>query len=232
VLVGAAAWVARAVAAVRDRSADGARARRGAATVALWLAAPLVVMLSPVRQDGVRYILPALVALSVAAAAGVDWLATAACMRLRGLCPARWCAAAGAALLLYLGVVDLRIHPYYLDYYGEHVGGPAGVARRRRFELGWWGEGIDRAVDHINAHAAPGARVDRRRAVPSHVTWLRGDLWKPEITSGPWPSPQADWVIVNELTWRPFTPPPDLVLAHEVSAMGAPLVRVYRRSAR
>lgn len=209
VLLGALAFLPRAV--LTDR--------KPALIVGLWLLVPLLIMFSPVRQDGVRYILPALLPLALAAAAGFDYLASR--LHPRAAIPV------AAALALYLAVTALRIHPYYIDYYGEHIGGPRGAAGR--FELGWWGEGIDRAMDHLNTHAAPSARVDKRRLVPSHVTWMRADLWSPQITTGPWPSPQADWVLVNELSWKPFTPPPDLELTLEVSAQGAPLVRVYRR---
>lgn len=201
------------------------RGRGGTATVLLWLLAPLLLTLSPVRRDGVRYILPALPALAYLAALGLhgagQWLRVRAGRHAARLAP--------AVALVYLGVVCARIHPYYLDYYGEHVGGPAGVFAARRFEIGWWGEGVAEAVEHVNRHAAPGAVVDRRRVVPSHITWLRGDLWQPQVVDGPFPGGRADWVLVNELAVEPFVAPPWLQLAHEVTAQGAPLVRVYRK---
>jgi 4-amino-4-deoxy-L-arabinose transferase-like glycosyltransferase len=197
--------------------------QRGALLVLLWLLAPLLVFLSPVRQDGVRYILPSLVALALAAGAGVDWLASLAARRF-GHEP-RIFAGVAAVLVLYLGVTCARVHPYYLDYYGEQVGGPAGVARGKKLEIAWWGEGIASAIDHVNRHAAPGAKVHKACVGPSHLTWLRGDLWAHEARR----AADADWIVVYQPSWRDCPLPPDAVLDHEVSVQGAPLARVYRR---
>ena len=215
-LLGAAAWLGRAL----------HRRERASLVVALWLAVPLLVLLSPVRQDGVRYIMPSLMALAVASAAGLEWLVALAARRLAPPQPARLTAAAGAALVLYLGVTCARVHPYYLDYYGEHVGGPAGVAARRSFEIAWWGEGLGEAVDVVNRLAAADARIHRGCVEPSHLTWLRGDLWKREARR----PADADWILHYQPSWRPCPVPPGAELVHEVAVMGAPLVRVYRRA--
>jgi len=195
---------------------------RSGLVVLAWILVPMAMLLSPVKQDGVRYILPALAGLAVAAAAGFGWVADRFGHRYS-------LAAIGGALAIYLAVVNVRVHPYYLDYYGEQVGGPAHAAQHKSFEISWWGEGVDRAIDYLNEHAEPGAVVDKRGLVPGHLTWMRYDLWEPRVESGPWPSPTADWVLVNQLSIRPFEPPPDLELVLEVEAQGAPLVRVYRR---
>jgi 4-amino-4-deoxy-L-arabinose transferase-like glycosyltransferase len=221
-LAGVALWVARAL-------RRGRAELRSTAVVLLWLLVPMAVAFSPVRQDGVRYIMPCLLALAVVAAAGVDAGATWLGARLQARRPGvdasgRVFAALAAVLVAYLGIAAGRIHPYYLDYYGEHVGGPAGVAERKLFEVAWWGEGIADAVDHLNRHAAPGARVHRRCVEPSHLTWLRADLWPREAQR----VEQADWILVYAPAWRDCPLPPGAVLAHEVSAQGAPLVRVYR----
>ncbi len=217
-LAGVALWMLRAL-----RRRDE---RRAHAIVLLWLLVPMAVALSPVRQDGVRYIMPCLLGLAVAAAAGFDvaavWLG--ARLEARGLGSGRVFGAVAAVLVTYLGVTAARIHPYYLDYYGEHVGGPAGVAARRLFEVGWWGEGIAEAVDHLNRHAAQGARVYKRCVAPSHLTWLRADLWLREAQR----IEQADWILVYSPAGADCPVPPGAVLAHEVSAQGAPLARVYR----
>ena len=208
ILVGAAAWIARAL----------HRREMSSLVVLFFLVAPLLVFLSPVRQDGVRYILPSLVALALAAAAGIDYLVELARR------PRLFAAAAGL-LVLYLAITCVRIHPYYLDYYGEQVGGPAAVARHRRFEIAWWGEGVADAVAHVNANAAPGARVHKACVEPSHLTWLRGDLWQREARR----PGDAEWIIVYQPSWKKCQLPPDAELVHQVSAQGAPLARVYRR---
>src|SRR5581483_11120447 len=71
---------------------------RGGLLAACWFVAPLGMMLSPVRQDGVRYVLPCLPALAMIGAAGIDQLAT--WLRGRGVF-----LALSSALLVYLGVV-------------------------------------------------------------------------------------------------------------------------------
>jgi 4-amino-4-deoxy-L-arabinose transferase-like glycosyltransferase len=115
------------------------RERRVALAIALvWLVAPFGVMLSPVRQDGIRYVLPCLLVLALLGGAGVVALGA----RLGAAGRSRLVAWPVALFTLYLAVTCARVHPYYLDYYGEHVGGPAGVARAKRFEIGWWGEGL------------------------------------------------------------------------------------------
>jgi 4-amino-4-deoxy-L-arabinose transferase-like glycosyltransferase len=203
--------------------ARGRPGGRSALVVLGWLVAPMLVVASPVKQDGVRYILPALLPLALAAAYGWHHLG----LRLGRRGPT----AVAGLMAAYLTVTAYRIHPYYLDYYGEHVGGPAAVAARGWFEIGWWGEGIDRAIAYLNRHADADDVVDKRRLQPSHLTWMRADLWARQVEDGPWPSNRADWVLVNGLAAAPFAPPSSssLRLVYEVSAQGAPLARVYRR---
>jgi hypothetical protein len=193
--------------------------------VLAWLIVPLAVALSPVRQDGVRYVMPCLAALALMAAAGLDAIAVVAARRMRlarGRLPFLALAAVAAA---YLGVTAARTAPYYLDYYGEHVGGAGTVAERRWFETAWWGEGLDRAVAYVNAHAAPGARVHRECVAPGHLTWFRHDLWDP-MTRDP---REAAWIVAYAPRTRDCPVPPDAAKVHEVVHDGAVLAAVYRR---
>ena len=180
-------------------------------------AVPLIAAFSPVRQDGVRYVMPSVVALALIAGAGLDQLAT-------------WARhpRAGAALLavaaLYLAIVCARIHPYYLDYYGEQVGGPARVARTKNFELGWWGEGLHEATAYVAAHAAPGDKIHRECVEAKHVAWFHGDAWAHMTTR----AADADWIVVQPALGGCGIPA-GFSLAFTARAQGAPLVRVYRR---
>lgn len=198
------------------------RSWRDAALVLAWIVAPLGVMLSPVRQDGVRYVLPILALLALPAAVGVAALADLVARRTRPVAAV----AVPSALALYLIVTCARVHPYYLDYYGEQVGGPAAVARDRRFELAWWGEGLDRAIAYVNRHAAVGDRVHRDCVEPAHLTWFRGDLWEPVRDPR-----AATWIVHYQASWRPCPIPPDAVRVYRVEVAGAPMVDVYRREA-
>ncbi|HET6612218.1 MAG TPA: glycosyltransferase family 39 protein, partial [Kofleriaceae bacterium] len=202
-------------------------ARRNRTTVALliWMAAPLLVCLSPVRQDGVRYIMPSLLALAMAAALGLELMATWLARRQSDAVRRRVLAGAGALVAIYLAITCARIHPYYLDYYNELVGGPATVARHRWFEIAWWGEGLSPAIDYLNEHAEAGARVHKRCVAPSHLAWLRTDLWATEAST----MRAADWILIYAPATGRCTPPADFQLAFETEVEGAPLAQVYRR---
>jgi 4-amino-4-deoxy-L-arabinose transferase-like glycosyltransferase len=214
ILAGAALWLARTA---REREL-------GSIALALWIVIPLLALLSPVRQDGVRYIMPSVMALAMAAAAGYEWAAAAVARRWGGR--GRLLGALGAlGLLGYLAVVCARVHPYYLNYYGEHVGGPARVAKARSFEIAWWGEGLHEAIAYINEHAAEGARVHKQCVLPSHLAWLRHDLWAREVRQ----ADRAEWILVYTPSWRSCPVPSDAELVFEVSVRGAPLAHVYRR---
>jgi len=182
------------------------------------LIVPLGVAASPVRQDGVRYAMPCLISLALIAAAGFDQLAVWARHRLAF-------AALAAAVVAYLAGTLWRVHPYYLDYFGEQVGGAGRVAPRGWFETAWWGEGVDRAVDYVNAHAAPGARIDRACIEPVHLAWFREDLWA-AMTDDP---ARADWIVSYAPASHPCRVPADARAAFEVTGNGVVFAVVYHR---
>jgi len=194
------------------------RRNPSALIAACWFAIPLGVALSPVRQDGVRYVMPCLSALAVIAAAGFDQLAV--WLRVRHAF-----AAIAAAVAAYLAVTLVRTHPYYLDYFGEQVGGAGNVAARGWFETAWWGEGVDRAVAYVNANAAPGARVDRQCIEPAHLAWFREDLWAPMTPV----ATEATWIVSYAPASHPCALPPDARQVFTVTADGVVLAAVYRR---
>lgn len=193
---------------------------RSSLILALWFAIPLAVAASPVRQDGVRYVMPCVIALAMCAAAGIDFLATRLERRF-----AHAFLAVAATIVVYLGGTLVRVHPYYLDYFGEHVGGAGTVASKRWFETAWWGEGVDRAVDYVNEHAAPLAKVHRECVDVAHLAWFREDLWNTMVRS----PQEATWIVVYAPARRPCPVPPDARKVFEVSADGAVLAVVYHR---
>jgi hypothetical protein len=194
----------------------------GHLTLGLWLLCPFLVALSPMSRDGVRYLYPALIAACVASAAGLDWLARGVSQVIRRPAVHRvTLAVLGVSLGLYVLQCGLSVHPYYLDYYNELVGGPAEVERKRTFEIAWWGEGLREATTYIGRVAPRGARV-QVFANPRHLIELRPDLvWQDDMN--------ADYIVYNRL----FNPPlraPKHHVAHVVRAGRAPLVWVYERN--
>lgn len=196
---------------------------RSALVLAAWFVVPLAVVASPVRQDGVRYVMPCILALAVAAAAGFDHLAAWLEARRHEL--RRAFVAISGVVVVYLAITLVRVHPYYLDYFGEHVGGAGEVARRRMFETAWWGEGLDRAVAYVNEHAAPGARVYRNCIEPVHLAWFREDLWTP-MTNNP---AQADWIVTYAPETRACPKPPDARRVFTVEGSGVTFAEVWQR---
>jgi 4-amino-4-deoxy-L-arabinose transferase-like glycosyltransferase len=209
ILVGVVAWIVRAV-----RAPD----RRATLLVAAWFVIPLGVALSPVRQDGVRYVMPCVLALALIGAAGWDYVAS--------VLPWRHAFAATAAVVIaYLAFTIVRVHPYYLDFFGEQVGGAGNVAAHHAFETAWWGEGIDRAVDYVNANAPQGAHVFRECIEPKHLAWFRGDLWVPLART----PEAADWIVTYSPQTHRCPVPPAFTKVFSVDANGAILAEVWKR---
>jgi len=207
ILVGVLAWLVRSV-----RAPD----RRATLIVIAWLVIPLGVALSPVRQDGVRYVMPCVLALALIGAAGWDYIASALPWRF---------AYTAAAVLLYLAITLVRVHPYYLDFFGEQVGGAGNVAAHQLFETAWWGEGVDRAVDYVNANAPQGAHVYRDCIEPKHLAWFRGDLWIPMART----PDVADWIVAYSPQTHRCVIPTGFTKVFSVDANGAILAEVWKR---
>jgi 4-amino-4-deoxy-L-arabinose transferase-like glycosyltransferase len=198
-----------------------ARRDLGHLCLLVWLLSPFIVIFSPMNRDGVRYLYPALVVGCLIVAAGFDWLAAGIAGLVRrptALVPSL--AVLGTGLGLYIFYSGLSVHPYYLDYYNEAVGGPRRVAKRHWFEIAWWGEGLKEAASFVDRVARRGARV-KIDANPRHVITLRPDLVWTEDN-------MADYIIYNELFNGPAQAPKHRI-AYVVRAAGAPLVWVYER---
>ena len=126
-----------------------------------WLVVPFGQSLSTLRIGAGRYVMPAWPALLLFAAVSLvaagDFLGDLAFDLSKRVAPPSARAPAVLAVA-YTGLALLRVEPYPLDYFNELVGGPAGVAARKMFEVPWWGEGNLAAVRTLN-RVAPDERA-------------------------------------------------------------------------
>ncbi|MHB8420534.1 MAG: glycosyltransferase family 39 protein [Myxococcales bacterium] len=213
--------------ALRPASAHPAGAQsRGLADAILnaWLLFPFLQSISEFRQDAVRYVIQAFPALAATSAVGFWELWSWAASRWPRLRAPRVGWGAAALLVAYAAASCAWIHPYYLDYFNEILGGPAGVERGRTIELSWWGEGVTNLVGWVNDHAPAGARIHEDLAPDFDAPQLRADL----IHSGPG---DADYLVENDFSFaHEAGPGPGWEVVHRERAGNQDIGWVYRRT--
>jgi predicted membrane-bound dolichyl-phosphate-mannose-protein mannosyltransferase len=176
--------------------------------VLFWFLSSLLWSISSFKQDGIRYIYTSIPAIALMIGVGVHHL-----IRRVQWWPATW-----LGTVAYLGWQLASVHPYYLDYYNELVGGTKSVWENRLFEVGWWGEGIPRAVEHINSAAHDGATWSERGPITHTFYGLRSDLIQVDK--------DADYLVWSNIQSGEL----DLEgydIDFQVKADGAPLVVVF-----
>ncbi len=216
----------------------GWRRGRAEGVIALWILAPLAATpLVPFHRDGIRYVLPIVVPILLAAAAGTVWLADSLTNRWRAWRnwrpgPTLVAILAGLALAGPTAWAAHRIHPYYLDFYNAPSGGAHAALEQRRYEWSWWGEGLAGSVRYLQRHARPPAVVGMD--VPArHTVVLHPDV----RTTRPGTRPAPDFLLYageglrglwdqKNRRWRH---PPGYRVVYEERAEGVPLSRVYRK---
>ena len=148
-----------------------------------WFLIPFLFTFAKYRQGGIRLMIPIFAPLSLMAALGLDALGE----------KVKKCKYLLFSLVpIYLLLLNLSVHPYYLDFFNELVGGPRGAVEKG-ISLMWWGEGVKEAIDFVNETAPEGATF-QSAMVPLHaIPKLREDLarFKPIIakhmvTEKPW----------------------------------------------
>lgn len=178
--------------------------------VLLWFLTPFIWTLSALKQDGVRYIYSMYPPLALMIGAGICRFTTRGLLR----------AASTALCAVYLLWQCWSVHPYYLDYYSETVGGPATVWKHSLLEVGWWGEGMDKAYEYVNETAPEGATWDALAVVNHTTDALRADL----VYSREDPDYLIrTYVTPNDIFYEGYTE------VYRVEVDSAPLVLVYRR---
>ncbi|MFH1364903.1 MAG: glycosyltransferase family 39 protein, partial [Candidatus Aenigmatarchaeota archaeon] len=139
----------------------------GDKTVLLWFAIPLLLYsLFAFRMSGPRYVFMIYPAIAVLSAVGMmklmDWLRGA---KKYGkyfyyIIP--------ILTVMYLIATAVAVHPFYLDYYNEAVGGPENVYENNMFAIGQWGQGIGTATFWLNDNAKEDSTV-QFYVMPRHV---------------------------------------------------------------
>lgn len=208
---------------------------KGPGLVIVWWLVPMTAaQVSPFTQDGVRYVLPALVPACLMAGFGAEWAGRALgrisgrVVKSAGDEQARAALAGKVGTSVLAGVLLLssawacfRVHPYYIDYYNALWGGAEAAGRRLRFEFSWWGEGLVPAAKWINARAPKGSRV-YLAAAARHVMVFRTDI-RVVAAAG-----QADYLVfADSALHRPQ--PAGFTLVHAERVSGVPLVKVFKR---
>lgn len=126
-------------------------------------------------------------------------------------------------------VQTVRLHPHYLAYYGEAVGGLAG-ARERGLETTYWFDTVaDETIDWMNENLPTNARVQTwTRTVFEWSVPLRGLREDIRFTE----SPRAEYIVLpmrqglfTDREWRLVREARPL---HVVERDGVPLTAVYR----
>lgn len=175
--------------------------------VVAWFLGAFLVALGPAIKDGIRYAFPAFGAAAILAARACLWVPRGPLV--------------GALLWIYALASVLRVHPYYLDYFNELVGGPGRVHAKKQFETSWWGEGLAASTAYVDRHAPPGASI-WLDAEPKHVMVWRDDLVRKD-------APGADFVVHNDTAYTPPFATPGYEKVFEAQAAGAVMSQVWRR---
>ncbi len=184
---------------------------------------PFLQSIPEFRQDAVRYVIQAFPALAATSAVGFFWLWSIAEARLPALRKPRAPLVGASVLVAYAALVCAWIHPYYLDYFNEILGGPAGVERGRVCELSWWGEGVTNLVGWVNAHAPPGSRVAVEVTPDFDAPMLRADLSKGSKAN-------ADYLVWNDFSFaNEAGPGPGWEVVYRATAGNQDIGWVFKR---
>ena len=185
----------------------------------LWWLVSVVAVFSffGIEGGGTRYIFFIYPPLAVTAAVGWHWLLTRR-RHLKYLL---------IALVGYGLGLTVLIHPYYLDYYNELVGGVAGAVERG-YEISWWGEGQREVGQYLNKVATEKAKV-ALLVTPRYVMPpLRSDLVQGKFGDF---GGDEDYVIVSraDVAANREKLEKSYELIYEAKAGGVGLVSLWRK---
>lgn len=178
-----------------------------------WFIISFLVTFSPTKQNGMRYMICIYPALAIMASVGFFYLYKKKMAIIFGI-----------LLTLYLILANLSIHPYYLTYYNELVGGTRGVYDRKLFPIGYWGEGVEEAMDWISKEAPNGAKVYTNTS-PNHTAGHK--TWENLIMT----QDNPDYIILNlnSIWFYNQTVASNYKLVKTVKSAGVPFIQIYKK---
>jgi len=136
-----------------------------------WFLVPLIAfmifqLLSPsaISQGGPRYVFMIYPGLSILISIGIFYVADI----LKKRFDYSWDLIIPVLSIVYLIIIAILVHPFYIDYYNEAVGGPKNVYENNLFAIGQWGEGIGDGAKYVYSVAEEGSSV-QFFVMPRHV---------------------------------------------------------------
>lgn len=189
----------------------------------LWLFLPLTRYLMPNIGviDGIRHFEEVLFPIAIISGLGLDY-----CMTFLKNHAFKF--ALFILTTIYLLFTIYSYHPYQITYFNELVGGARGAFGK--YDLDYWGTSQKAAVEWLNKHAPPNAKVHIVMAANVAGTYLRPDLLNNLNKYG---YDQSDFVVIlnrQSFIYRFFYVYEYLLRhtpAHTVSIAGAPLTWIF-----
>jgi len=180
-----------------------------------WFLSLFLVTCSPTKQNGMRYIAAIYPPLAIMVSIGFF----AIFKKNNSIYFAT------IALFIYLVTTNLTVHPYYLTYFNELIGGTKKVVENKWFPVGYWGDGVEEACIWLSNDAKQNAKVFINSS-PDHTTGnkLRSDLIKT--------ADNPDYIITNlsKIWYNNYMVPTNYSLVHTSNTNSVPFVFVYKRN--
>ena len=178
---------------------------------------------SPIKQGGMRYVLPLYIPFSILAVLAIQQLLGKYKKILIGV---------SILIITYLGIQLRIVYPFYLDYYNEVTGGPAQIWEKNILPIGFWGQGTLEIISSLNKWVKPGESVGfYTLLMPEHKL----TSFLPDKVNGIYKIDknalfQADWILEQSFFTDNYEPIPEYYTRVHTfyGANNAPLFYLYK----
>jgi len=191
--------------------------------VLIWFLLPFIASFSGFKQNGVRYLHSSFPAFAILVAVGFDQIFTVIQEKKQQIL-------IYLLLIFSLVITNVRVSPYYLDYYNILVGGSKGVYNNRLAQIGWWGEGTKQATIFLNSISKPNDTLCIK-LTPAHVLPEISSNFKVYFDETEKITCNSMYLIVNTLDmWRNNYKVESNIyeLIYKSEASNAPIVQVFK----